>query len=93
LYDEQVVTFAARQLLDIFAPTNLPWTNPEMIRTTLEQGGNNFVHGLMNFWEDWERIVLGHKPVGTADHVAGKTLAITRGKVVYPSLFQVVFFN
>lgn len=81
-HDEQVVTFAARQLLDILAPTNSPWTNPEVIRTTLEQGGTNFLRGLTNYWEDWERTVLGRKPVGTSAHVVGKTLAITRGKVV-----------
>jgi poly[(R)-3-hydroxyalkanoate] polymerase subunit PhaC len=82
-HDEQVVTFVARQLLDIFAPTNFPWTNPEVIQTTLEQGGTNFLRGLKNYWEDWERMVLGRKPVGTATHVVGKTLAITPGKVVY----------
>ncbi len=82
-HDEQVVTFLARQLLDIFAPTNFPWTNPEVIRTTFEQGGTNFLRGLTNYWEDWERNVFGRKPVGTAEYVVGKTLAITRGKVVY----------
>jgi polyhydroxyalkanoate synthase len=82
-HDEQVVTFVARQLLDIFAPTNYPWTNPEVLRATLEQGGANFVRGMMNYWEDWERIVLGRKPVGAEDHVVGKTVAITLGKVVY----------
>jgi polyhydroxyalkanoate synthase len=82
-HDEQVVTFVARQLLDIFAPTNSPWMNPEVLRTTLEKGGGNFLWGLLNYWEDWERILLGRKPVGTEAHVVGKTLAVTSGKVVY----------
>jgi polyhydroxyalkanoate synthase len=82
-HDEQVVAFIARQLLDIFAPTNLPWTNPEVLKASFEQGGTNFFRGLTNFLEDWERAVLGSKPVGTEPFQAGKTVAISPGKVIY----------
>lgn len=82
-HDEEVVSFLTRQLLDIWAPTNFPWTNPEVLKATLEQGGNNFIRGLMNFLEDWERALLGRKPVGTEDFIVGKTVAITPGKVIY----------
>ena len=82
-HDEAVVTFVGRQLLDIFSPTNLPWTNPEVLKTTLEQGESNFLRGAMNLLEDWERAVLGRKPAGTEPFQVGRKLAVTPGKVVY----------
>jgi polyhydroxyalkanoate synthase len=82
-HDEDVVTFVARQLLDIFAPTNFPWTNPEVLKATLEQGGDNFLRGMANFLEDWERVILDRKPAGTEAYQVGQTVAVTRGKVVY----------
>ena len=32
-----VVSFDARQLLDIFSPSNIPWINPEILQATLQQ--------------------------------------------------------
>jgi polyhydroxyalkanoate synthase len=80
---EQVVSFVARQVLDIFAPTNFPWTNPEVLKASFEQGGTNFFRGMTNFLEDWARAVLGSKPIGTEPFQVGKTVAITPGKVIY----------
>jgi polyhydroxyalkanoate synthase len=82
-HNEQVVTFVARQLLDVFAPTNCPWTNPEVLKAGLEQGGANFVRGVQNFVEDWARAVLGSKPVGTEAFPVGKAVAVTPGQVIY----------
>jgi len=82
-HNEQVVNFAARQLLDAFAPTNFPWTNPKVFKATREQGGNNFFRGTMNFLEDWARAVLGSKPAGAEPFQAGQTVAVTPGKVIY----------
>ncbi len=82
-HHEQVVSFVARQLLDVFAPTNYPWTNPEVLKATWERGGTNFVQGLANWVEDWARAVLGQKPLGTEPFQVGKTVAVTPGKVIY----------
>jgi polyhydroxyalkanoate synthase len=82
-HDESVVSFVGRQLLDILAPTNFPWTNPEVLRTTLAEGGLNFVRGAVNFLDDLERAVLGHKPAGTEAFPVGSVVAVTPGKVVY----------
>ncbi len=82
-HDEEVVTFVGRQFLDLFAPTNLPWTNPEVLRATCREGGTNLVRGLSNWFEDWQRAVLGEKPVGNENFEVGKNVAITPGKVVY----------
>jgi polyhydroxyalkanoate synthase len=82
-HDEQVVTFIARQVLDVFSPTNFPCANPEVLRTTLRQGGSNFLRGAANFLEDWERAVLGRKPSGTDAFPVGEAVAVTPGQVVY----------
>jgi poly[(R)-3-hydroxyalkanoate] polymerase subunit PhaC len=81
-HDEAVVSFIARQLLDVVAPTNFPLTSPEVLRATIEQGGLNLLRGAQNFLEDWEQTASGRKPVGTEPFVVGKTVAITPGKVV-----------
>jgi len=81
-HDEAVVSFIARQLLDVVAPTNFPLTNPEILRATIEQGGLNLMRGAENFLEDWDQVASGRKPVGTEPFVVGKTVAITPGKIV-----------
>ncbi|MFI5455788.1 MAG: alpha/beta fold hydrolase [Isosphaerales bacterium] len=82
-HNEAVVTFVGRQLLDVFAPANFPWTNPEILKATYDQAGTNLIRGAANFLEDWGRAVLGQKPVGTEAFQVGKAVAVTLGKVVY----------
>ena len=80
---ENAVEFAARQMLDVFSPSNYPWTNPEVVERTRETGGMNFVLGWQNFLADWQRLASGEKPAGAEDFVVGKTVAATPGKVVF----------
>jgi polyhydroxyalkanoate synthase len=82
-HHEDVVSFSARQILDIFSPSNNPVTNPEVLRATLESGGMNLVQGFENFLEDWERAALQKPPVGADRFRVGKEVAVTPGKVVY----------
>ncbi len=80
---DDFVSFAARQILDVFSPSNYILTNPEVLRATLEQRGENLVRGTRNFLDDWNRAVLGKKPSGAEQFVVGKNLAVTPGKVVF----------
>ena len=82
-HHQDVVSFTARQILDVFSPVNFPLTNPAVIDATLKQGGMNFVHGAFNFWEDWRRAVNGEKPVGTDAFKVGRDVAVTPGKVIF----------
>jgi len=82
-HDEDVVAFSARQMLDVFSPSNFLLTNPQVLKATLESGGMNLVRGFQNFLEDWERSVLQKPPVGTERFRVGKELAATAGKVIY----------
>jgi polyhydroxyalkanoate synthase subunit PhaC len=82
-HHQQVVSFAARQWLDVFAPTNFVLTNPEVLEVTLREAGRNFARGAMNFLADWERAIGGKSPVGADSFRPGVNVAVTSGKVVY----------
>lgn len=77
------VNFLTRQDLDLLAPTNFPWSNPEVIRRTVAEGGLNFVRG-WSFWvEDLYRQFTGQPPAGTEQFRPGHEVAVTPGRVVY----------
>ena len=77
-----IVSFAVRQALDMLAPTNLPWTNPEVIAATAREGGMNFVRGALHALEDAQRQLAGRPPAGAGAFAVGRNLAVTPGKVV-----------
>ncbi len=80
---EEIMEFASRQLLDIFAPSNFLLTNPEVLECTAKSGGMNLVKGFMNFMQDWERGLGGKRRVGADDFEVGRNVAVTPGKVVF----------
>ena len=82
-HHQDVVSFAARQCLDIFSPANLPWTNPEVARETFRTAGQNLVAGFANWREDRRRALAKQPPVGAEAFKVGKNLATTPGKVVF----------
>ena len=82
-HHEDVVSFTARQLLDMVSPANIPFANPDVVAKTLETGGANFVEGFRNWLEDVGRQSTGRPPVGAEDFVVGRDVAVTPGKVVY----------
>ena len=79
---ENIVAFGARQMLDMYSPSNSPFLNPEILRRTQQQFGMNFVRGAQNFVEDWERRAGHQPPVGAEAFEVGRNLATTPGKVV-----------
>jgi polyhydroxyalkanoate synthase len=82
-HHENVVSFFARQWLDMMAPSNFLFTNPEVLKVTSQEGGANLLRGWLDFLEDWQRILTGQPPAGTENFKVGETVAITPGKVVY----------
>jgi len=82
-HHEDIVSFVARQLLDVVSPANFPLTNPEVLDATVKQGGMNFARGAANFWEDWRRVMNGEKPAGAEGFQVSHDVAITPGKVVF----------
>ncbi|HWB49697.1 MAG TPA: alpha/beta fold hydrolase [Stellaceae bacterium] len=81
-HHQDIVSFAARQVLDVVSPANSALTNPVVLEQTAHQGGMNFMRGVQNFWDDWQRITSGAGPVGTEAFKVGREVAVTPGKVV-----------
>ena len=78
------VDFYTRLFADAIAPTNFAMTNPEVLRATLESGGENLVKGLENMLADMER-GDGNLRISMVDDEAfevGKNITTTPGKVV-----------
>jgi polyhydroxyalkanoate synthase len=82
-HHKNVVNFSTRQILDMLAPSNNPFSNPEVLQKSLEQGGMNFWRGAQNFFEDLNRTTTGGKPVGVEAFQVGRDVAVTPGRVVY----------
>ncbi|HVJ35750.1 MAG TPA: class I poly(R)-hydroxyalkanoic acid synthase [Terriglobia bacterium] len=81
----QKVDFYTRQFVDAMAPSNFALTNPEVLRTTAESGGENLIKGLQHLLEDLER-GKGKLQVRMTDLEAfevGRNLAVTPGKVMF----------
>jgi polyhydroxyalkanoate synthase len=89
----QKVDFYTRQFVDAVAPTNFVMTNPEVLRTTLETGGENLVKGLEHLLDDLER-GKGQLLIKMTDPDAfkiGENIALAPGKVVYQNaLMQLI---
>lgn len=81
-HHEAVVSFTARQLLDVVSPSNFLFTNPELLQHTLTHGGSNLATGLRFWMEDWERTVSGKKPIGTDAYRVGHEVAASPGRIV-----------
>jgi len=84
-HSAQKVDFYTRQFVDALAPSNFVLTNPEVLRTTIESGGENLIKGLNNLLDDLER-GKGRFSIKMTDYGAfrvGDNIAVTPGKVVY----------
>jgi polyhydroxyalkanoate synthase len=77
--------FYVKQLSGALAPSNFLATNPELIRETLRQNGDNLVRGMRMLAED---VDAGHgelkvRMTDTARFEVGVNMAVTPGKVVF----------
>ncbi|MEQ8586270.1 MAG: class I poly(R)-hydroxyalkanoic acid synthase [Thalassobaculaceae bacterium] len=87
------VDFYTKQFADAVAPTNFLMTNPEVLRTTVESGGENLVKGLEHLLDDLERGKgkLSIKMVDESAFKIGTNVATTPGKVVFQNdLMQLI---
>jgi polyhydroxyalkanoate synthase len=92
----QKVDFYARQFIDAMSPSNFLLTNPEVLRKTVETGGENLIRGLNNLLADLER-GKGQLRIKMTDMEAfriGENIAVTPGKVVYQNdLMQLIQYT
>jgi len=81
-HHEQMVTFFARQWLDMLAPSNFLRTNPEALAETFRSGGMNLLRGAQYRLEDALRLAAGAAPPVMAQFRPGHEVALAPGKVV-----------
>lgn len=81
--NEAIVEFSARQFLDVFAPSNFAATNPQVLQKAFQGGGENFVQGWRNWFNDLMQLLSSGRPQGDGEFVVGETVATCPGKVVY----------
>jgi len=78
------IEFYTRQFVDAIAPSNFIGTNPEVLRATIETGGDNLMRGLSNLLDDLLR-GKGKLAISMTDAQAfrlGENVAATPGKVI-----------
>ena len=78
--NRRIVAFTVRQWLDLIAPSNVPWLNPEVIEVTRATHGANLIDGIRNLLRDQAVAQGGLVP---KDFALGVDLAATPGKVVF----------
>jgi polyhydroxyalkanoate synthase len=72
--------FATQAIVDAMSPSNFVLTNPEVMKKTLETGGENLLRGLEHMLRDMRQGQLTHVKEGAFE--LGRNLATTPGKVV-----------
>lgn len=82
-HHEDMVRFAARQWLDMVAPSNFVSTNPVVLRRTAAESGLNLWRGALHALEDLRRDLADLPPVGAEQFKPGVEVAVTPGRVVY----------
>jgi polyhydroxyalkanoate synthase len=90
-HHEQVVSFMARQWLDMLSPSNFLPTNPQVLQHTVASGGTNLLRGALNLSEDMLRIAANRPKAETAAFRVGIDVAATPGVVIFRNrLFELI---
>jgi polyhydroxyalkanoate synthase len=93
---EKKVAFFTRQYVDALAPSNFLLTNPQVLRETLQTGGQNLLRGLDNLLADIEK-GGGRLRISMTDESAfqlGRNVATTPGKVIHQTpLMQLIQYQ
>ena len=76
---EREARFIAGNVVDALAPSNFPWSNPAVVKETVDQGGLNLVRGARRFAGDFPHLP---STVDTSRFAVGENLALTPGSVV-----------
>jgi polyhydroxyalkanoate synthase subunit PhaC len=78
--ERERLRFATRAMVDAMSPSNFAFTNPEVMKKTLESGGENLLRGLEHMLRDMRQGKLTHTDPNAFQ--VGRNLAMTPGKVV-----------
>lgn len=94
--DKSKAEFYTKQFLDAISPSNFVLTNPEVLKATVDEKGQNLIRGLENILEDLER-GKGRLSIKMTDMDAfevGRNIAVTPGDVVFENrMFQLIQYK
>jgi polyhydroxyalkanoate synthase len=78
---QRKLVFYLRQFLDTISPTNVLFTNPQVLHEIVQSGGKNLVSGMEHLLRD---LNAGQMKMTDTDAFApGRNLALTPGQVIY----------
>jgi polyhydroxyalkanoate synthase subunit PhaC len=80
-HQQRKLVFYLRQFLDAISPTNVAFTNPQVIHETVQSGGQNLVSGMEHLLRDIQDGQI--KMTDSEAFAPGRNLALTPGHVVY----------
>ena len=83
--EREKAQFYLRQIAGAISPSNFIATNPELLRTTLKESGENLVRGMQMLVEDIEagKGSLKIRQSDASKFVLGRDMAATPGKVIW----------
>lgn len=90
--NRQKAIFFTQQFVDALSPTNYALTNPDVLKATVESGGENLLRGTQNMLDD---IARGRMRMTDEDAFqVGVNVAATPGQVVFENrLFQLIQYK
>ncbi|MCL1039157.1 class I poly(R)-hydroxyalkanoic acid synthase [Shewanella submarina] len=90
------LSFFSRQMLNALSPSNFVMSNPELLKMTLEQNGENLLKGLQQLQEDVDASadILKIRMTNNNAFRLGTDIAKTPGKVVYRNeLYELIQYT
>lgn len=87
-HHQHMVNFFTGQALDAMAPSNWPWSNPEVLRVAQETQGQSLKDGMDFFMKDLQEMLAAQpdtpsEELPPLEYAVGKAVAVTPGKVVF----------
>jgi polyhydroxyalkanoate synthase len=74
--------FAMQLMVDAFAPSNVPWLNPGVVKEAMDSNGTSLVQGMRNFIDDVQNNGGYPQQVDKSGFELGQNMAATPGRVV-----------
>ncbi|MGL6295113.1 MAG: class I poly(R)-hydroxyalkanoic acid synthase, partial [Plesiomonas sp.] len=88
--------FFTRQYLSAASPSNYLLSNPELLKATIDDNGQNLVKGMTLFVEDMEKSAdtLNIRMTDQSSFRPGENIAVTPGKVIFRNaLFELIQYT
>jgi polyhydroxyalkanoate synthase subunit PhaC len=79
---ERQARFAAGNVVDALAPSNFLWSNPTVIKETVDRGGANLIKGARQFARDVSRTPRLPATVDSSQFEVGGNIALSPGSVI-----------